>query len=166
MKLVFVSHPPFGCSPILPPRYLTRGLGKVCGIGTESGFPWPTCKVHYELLARHSDFYGWVWDAQYDPHGPVHIWLGGVMDCEASYARIIDLVGIKTGTNLAMLSFIHRKNLYREGVFKCAGPGEDVDNARGVDEGVGSKISLHPTFLGYKLLIIALCVGYLSLIHI
>lgn len=136
-------------------RYLTRGLGKLCGIETEPAFPWPTCKVHYELLARHSDFYGWVWDAQYDPHGPVHIWLGGVLDCEASYARVIDLVGKETGTDLAMLSFIHRKNLYREGLFKCKGSDEDAagGDAHGVDEGeeVGSKTSLSaPHFFGFR----------------
>lgn len=110
----------------------------MCGIKTESAFPWPTCKVHYDLLARHSDFYGWVWDAQYGPHGPVRIWLGGVMDCEASYARIIDLVGREIGTALAMLSFIHRKSLYREGVFECA---------EGVDEEVGSKLTAPRAFL-------------------
>lgn len=50
------------------------------------------------------------------------------MGCEESYAEIIDLVGREIGTKLAMLSFIHRKNLYRGGVFKCvvrAGEGTD-----------------------------------------
>lgn len=104
----------------------------MCGARSEPYFPWPTCKMHYELTMSHSGFYGWVWDAQYDPHGTVHIWLGGVLDCEEAYARVKSLVGDDAGTQLATLSFIHRKNMYREDMFKCRV--QDVDGKEG--EGV------------------------------
>lgn len=110
-------------------RYLTRGRGQICGARSEPYFPWPTCKMHYDLTMSHSGFYGWVWDAQYDPHGTVHIWMGGVLDCEEAYDRVKSLVGDDVGTSLATLSFIHRKNMYRNGLFNCRDV-EDGDNMR------------------------------------
>ena len=53
----------------------------MCGVRVQSFYPWPTCETHYNLNQDHSDFYSWVWKSMYDPHGPVHLWLGGLMDC-------------------------------------------------------------------------------------
>lgn len=50
----------------------------------------------------------------------VHIWIGGLLDCEETYVNMAKLVGTNIAHKLAMLSFINRKNLYRDGVFKCA----------------------------------------------
>lgn len=99
-------------------------MGEMCGVRAEQMFPWPTCEDHYDLTTQHSDFYSWVWYSLYDPHGPVHVWLGGALDCEATYSRIKDLVGSDVATNLAYFSFIHRKNLYRSGLFSCEGTAE------------------------------------------
>ncbi|CAM9494069.1 unnamed protein product [Ectocarpus sp. 6 AP-2014] len=101
--------------------YLTRGMGNMCGIPTSNTYPWPTCETHYDLATSYTDFYSYVWDSLYDPHGPVHIWIGGVLDCEQSYATIRTLVGEEAAGELAMFSFVHRKNLYREGIFQCSG---------------------------------------------
>lgn len=79
------------------------------------------CTSHYDLATGYSDFYSWVWQSLYDPHGPVHIWVGGVLDCEKTYERIEGLVGKMAASQLAEQSFIHRKNLYRDGIFKCDG---------------------------------------------
>lgn len=96
-------------------------MGKMCGGRVDKAFPWPTCEMHYSMVADYSDFYSWVWHSLYDPHGPVHIWIGGVLDCEETYAHIASLVGPGIADQLAMYSFIHRKNLYRQGFFSCTG---------------------------------------------
>lgn len=43
-----------------------------------------------------------------------------MLDCEETYGSMAELVGTKIAHKLAMLSFIHRKSLYRDGVFKCS----------------------------------------------
>eukprot|EP00903_Cladosiphon_okamuranus_P016180 g14931.t1 len=101
--------------------YLTRGMGNMCGIDTSDTYPWPSCQTHYNLATEYDSFYSYVWESLYDPHGPVHIWIGGVLDCERSYAQIGELVGEESAASLAMFSFVHRKNLYRENIFKCEG---------------------------------------------
>ncbi|CAM9588108.1 unnamed protein product, partial [Hapterophycus canaliculatus] len=55
--------------------YLTRGMGNMCGVPTSNSYPWPSCETHYELATEYSDFYSYVWESLYDPHGPVHIWI-------------------------------------------------------------------------------------------
>ncbi|CAN0387437.1 unnamed protein product [Pylaiella littoralis] len=101
--------------------YLTRGMGDMCGVDTSATYPWPTCETHYELATEYNDFYSYVWESLYDPHGPVHIWIGGVLDCEDTYSKIRELVGEYAAGVLAMFSFVHRKNLYRENFFSCEG---------------------------------------------
>lgn len=96
-------------------------MGNMCGIDTSDTYPWPSCSSHYELATEYDSFYSYVWQSLYDPHGPVHIWIGGVLDCERSYERIGELVGEYAAGQLAMFSFVHRKNMYRENIFKCEG---------------------------------------------
>lgn len=96
-------------------------MGKSCGDDISVFYPWPTCESHYSLVTSFSDFYSWVWESMFDPHGPVHIWIGGVMDCEETYQTIENLVGSAAAGTLATYSFVHRKNLYREGLFNCEG---------------------------------------------
>lgn len=93
----------------------------MCGGDVGDVYPWPTCSSHYNLATSYTDFYSWVWESLYDPHGPVHIWIGGVMDCEPTYELIGDLVGEEIASALALYSFLHRKNLYRDGFFTCEG---------------------------------------------
>lgn len=96
-------------------------MGNMCGIDTSETYPWPSCTTHYELATEYDSFYSYVWESLYDPHGPVHIWIGGVLDCERSYEQIGKLVGEDAAGELAMFSFVHRKNMYRENIFKCEG---------------------------------------------
>ncbi|CAM9778398.1 unnamed protein product, partial [Sphacelaria rigidula] len=74
-------------------RYLTRGMGSICGVRAEPKYSWPTCELHYDLTIDYTDFYSWVWTSLYSPHGPVHVWLGGVLDCSETYAKLTKLVG-------------------------------------------------------------------------
>lgn len=80
--------------------------------------------MHYDLVMNYSDFYSWVWQSLYDPHGPIHIFIGGVVDCEDTYKDIANLVGEYPASQLASLSFFHRKCMYRDGIFKCEGTAE------------------------------------------
>lgn len=96
-------------------------MGDMCGFRVQEEYPWPTCQMHYKLVTEYTDFYSWLWYSLYDPHGPVHVWLGGVLDCEATYEKIKNLLGDGRARDLAMLAFVHRKNLYRDGIFKCEG---------------------------------------------
>lgn len=29
-----------------------------------------------------TSYYGYTWISQFDPHGTVHIWIGGTLDCK------------------------------------------------------------------------------------
>ena len=99
-------------------------MGYMCGFDTSETYPWPTCSTHFSLATEYDDFYSYVWESLYDPHGPVHIWIGGVLDCGESYAKIADLIGDYAAGQLAMFSFVHRKNTYRENIFSCEGTAE------------------------------------------
>ena len=44
-----------------------------------------------------------------------------MLDCEETYEEIADLVGKETAGELALVSFVHRKNLFRDGFFSCEG---------------------------------------------
>lgn len=101
--------------------YLSRGMGKMCGGDVGDIYAWPTCSSHHSLATSYGDFYSWVWESLYDPHGPVHIWIGGVLDCDQTYELIGDLVGEEIASALSLYSFLHRKNLYRDGFFTCEG---------------------------------------------
>ncbi|CAB1096465.1 TYR [Ectocarpus sp. CCAP 1310/34] len=103
-------------------RYISRGMGQMCHARAETFYPWPTCESHYNLATSFTDFYSWVWESLYDPHGPVHIWIGGVMDCEETYGVDIEhLVGEETALDLALMAFVHRKDMFRDGIFSCEG---------------------------------------------
>lgn len=43
------------------------------------------------------------------------------MDCEQTYESISKLVGRDRAEELALYSFVHRKNMYRDGIFSCTG---------------------------------------------
>ncbi|CAM9726487.1 unnamed protein product [Scytosiphon promiscuus] len=101
--------------------YITRGMGKMCNAKVDDSYPWPTCELHYDTVTAYHDFYSWVWYASYSPHGAVHVWIGGVLDCEKTFEYIGSLIGLDLAEELSLYSFAHRKNLYRDGFFTCTG---------------------------------------------
>ncbi|CAM9834525.1 unnamed protein product [Ascophyllum nodosum] len=101
--------------------YLTRGMGDMCGTRVEDMYMWPNCNAHYDLITLYDDFYSYVWTSLYDPHGPVHVWLGGVVDCESTFDKIADLTNREVAREMSYYSFIYRKNMWRAGYFKCSG---------------------------------------------
>lgn len=100
---------------------MSRGLGEMCQISSDVHLPWPDCESHYELTTGNADFYSWVWNSMSTPHAPVHLWLGGVLDCDTMYNKIGDLVGPDVAEALAFLANGHRKGLFIANVWGCAG---------------------------------------------
>ncbi|CAN0004827.1 unnamed protein product, partial [Hapterophycus canaliculatus] len=43
---------------------------------------WPGCSSHYDLQDIFTSYYAYTWWSQYGPHGPVHVWVGGNVDCK------------------------------------------------------------------------------------
>lgn len=62
-----------------------------------------------------------------DPHGPIHLWLGGVMDCESMYNKIGTLVGADIAAILAFLAVAYRRESFCEGNWRCKGDKVTVD---------------------------------------
>ena len=93
----------------------------MCGTRVEDMYMWPNCNAHYDLITLYDDFYSYVWTSLYDPHGPVHVWLGGVVDCESTFDKIADLTNREVAREMSYYSFIYRKNMWRAGYFKCSG---------------------------------------------
>ena len=88
--------------------------------GTSDKFlPWPNCEVHYDLITTNFDIYSWVWDCVGDPHGPVHNWLGGDLDCDETYIEIGNLVGADVADVLAFLGTEYRKSLFCDRIWVC-----------------------------------------------
>eukprot|EP00903_Cladosiphon_okamuranus_P021957 g20189.t1 len=106
--------------------YLTRGLGKLCDGNIGDSYPWPTCELHQSLVTSYPDFFSWVWEGQYAPHGPVHTWIGGVLNCEDTIGAVSALVGEENADALALYTFDLRKNLWRGEIFECEGHTADV----------------------------------------
>lgn len=100
----------------------------MCGVRIQSIFSWPTCAGHHALATStlYDSFYNWVWKSSYEPHGPVHTWLGGMVDCEETLEELEELIGQETATILLSFSFIHRKVLYRNKMWMCQ-PGVTAD---------------------------------------
>lgn len=103
-------------------RYVSRGLGELCQTIYDGATTWPDCKSHYELTTENNDFYSWVWTSEDSPHAPVHLWLGGNLDCDRTYEKIGDLVGSDVARQLAYLANGHRKRLFYAGVWGCSRP--------------------------------------------
>ncbi|CBJ25520.1 ortho-aminophenol oxidase [Ectocarpus siliculosus] len=101
--------------------YLTRGLGKLCDGSVVDTYGWPSCEEHHNLVMDYDDFYSWVSKSMYSPHGPVHTWIGGVLNCEDTISSVSSLVGEKNANSLSLKTFDQRKNLWRDGFFECEG---------------------------------------------
>mmetsp|Transcript_17845 Transcript_17845/g.21865 ORF Transcript_17845/g.21865 Transcript_17845/m.21865 type:complete len:668 (+) Transcript_17845:38-2041(+) len=77
--------------------FLTR-CHSFCGANYEWGssdlitsgtsISWPSCKSHYELTFEIDSLYDWIWDAGYNPHGPVHFMIGGYTHCGDLYEKM------------------------------------------------------------------------------
>lgn len=107
-------------------RFISRGVGQTCQVSSDGYLTWPNCQTHFDLMTTNNDFYSWVWDSMGDAHTPIHLWLGGTMDCDVMYNKIGDLVGADIAETFAYLSVGHRKGLFCSKIWGCNGV-ESVD---------------------------------------
>ncbi|CAM9875490.1 unnamed protein product, partial [Ectocarpus sp. 12 AP-2014] len=97
--------------------YLTRGLGKLCNGSTIDTYGWPSCEDHHNLVMDYDDFYSWVSNCMGSPHAPVHIWIGGVLNCEDTISAITSLVG-ENNANSLLNTYKQRKILWSHDMFE------------------------------------------------
>lgn len=102
-------------------RYISRGAGTDCQTSVDAWVTWPTCQIHYELVTSNDDYNSWAWDSLASPHGAIHFWLGGFIDCDTMYNSIGDVVGAEIASALSFLANSHRKKLFDEKVWSCKG---------------------------------------------
>ncbi|CAM9131049.1 unnamed protein product, partial [Discosporangium mesarthrocarpum] len=100
--------------------YMTRGMGKFCNTDSFDIQPLPKCADHYSLLNDYDTYYGWAWFSMVNPHGPMHLYLGSLLDCEYQFDEIAKLLGEDTTIRVRQIGITIRKQLYRDGLLKCA----------------------------------------------
>ena len=78
-----------------------------------SGFP--SCALHHNLTfgTLGASWYDWVWHASYDPHGPVHVAIGGTFNCRAQYDSLNETVIPKDLERLRVFSYVTLKSGWR-----------------------------------------------------
>ena len=64
--------------------YLTRS-SDLCGQEYHSI---PTCSVHHMVLETTSSWTNFAWQLPYRPHGPVHMYVGGTLDCNGTFSDV------------------------------------------------------------------------------
>eukprot|EP00752_Nemacystus_decipiens_P012221 g10835.t1 len=101
--------------------FMTRGLGEMCGLDSTEFYTWPGCSSHYDLQDRFNSYYGYTWWSQYGPHGPVHVWVGGNVDCKKDMDTVIGIVGEEYRQSMSGFLFVFRKDMFRDTTFKCRG---------------------------------------------
>ena len=101
-------------------RYITRGLGKYCDELITGTYPWPSCATHLKQVVDYHDWYSWVCDSQHSPHGYVHVWIGGMLNCDDTINTLTDLVG-KDNADAIKKSAMNRKSYWQKGMFECKG---------------------------------------------
>lgn len=104
-------------------------MGKLCDGFVTDSYLWPTCELHHWLVTGYTDFYSWVWESLYAPHGPVHTWIGGVLNCEDTVSSVSNLVGQDNADSLALYAFDQRKNFWRDEFFECQGSAGTVSES-------------------------------------
>lgn len=97
--------------------HLVRSF-ETCGKMTLESMPSANCAAFHGLLqqptlAEYARF------VSYDPHGPVHILLGGTLNCEAAYDRLGALFSEAEVADYREFAFGHHKNLFRWGILTC-----------------------------------------------
>ena len=67
--------------------YVTRAQGELCGMDYVS---LPSCEVHWYTLDKTNSWYDFGWVLPYEPHGPVHMYVGGALNCNSTMNLILD----------------------------------------------------------------------------
>lgn len=101
----------------------------------------PACAAHFDAVANMGAFASlerpasesWALQVQGEPHGPVHLFLGGTTAaCEAAYDSLVSECGLAPSTVAAwrLSAFGALKTLWREGLVEMDGAcSQDTDRA-------------------------------------
>lgn len=84
------------------------------------------------MVTGYSDWDSWVTQSQHEPHGYVHLWIGGLLNCDDTLDTLTHLVG-KDNADLIMLIAMSRKTFWERGFFECKGSaaeGTSVEEVR------------------------------------
>eukprot|EP00638_Chattonella_subsalsa_P009523 CAMPEP_0117752828 /NCGR_PEP_ID=MMETSP0947-20121206/11857_1 /TAXON_ID=44440 /ORGANISM="Chattonella subsalsa, Strain CCMP2191" /LENGTH=591 /DNA_ID=CAMNT_0005571583 /DNA_START=328 /DNA_END=2103 /DNA_ORIENTATION=+ len=97
--------------------YLLRS-STMCGLSLTDYLQVSDCSSFQRLMTT-STLEQFAKFVSYDPHGPVHILLGGTLNCEESYARLHELFDEDQANDFTSFAFGFHKNLYRWGILTC-----------------------------------------------
>mmetsp|Transcript_38113 Transcript_38113/g.49175 ORF Transcript_38113/g.49175 Transcript_38113/m.49175 type:complete len:640 (+) Transcript_38113:38-1957(+) len=90
-----------------------------CGADSSLYFGMPDCQVLSTLLNERT-LAAYMQDISYDPHGPIHIQLGGAVGCEEAYDAMRDYFDNERELKyLKAQAFIFHKSAYRGGIMVC-----------------------------------------------
>lgn len=88
----------------------------MCVLFAASSVQWPTCADHWELTfgSSYDTWYDWVWHSSYLPHGPVHVWIGGVGgQCESKFDKLLRTITKVSVARLKLSIFGLLKDMWR-----------------------------------------------------
>ena len=68
--------------------YVTRSH-ELCGDKFEA---LPTCADHWDVLNSSRTWFEFGWALPYRPHGIVHTYLGGTVDCNGTYDKVMEFI--------------------------------------------------------------------------
>ena len=72
------------------------------------------------MVTDYHDWNSWVCDSQHAPHGYVHVWIGGMLNCDDTLNALASLVG-KDNADSIKLSAMNRKSYWQKEMFECKG---------------------------------------------
>lgn len=77
---------------------------------------WPSCGTHYNATFEYTTFYDYVWSLSYDPHGPIHAFIGGYTHCGNLEKRFekMRFHGTSALNTISLLALEIPKNFWRD----------------------------------------------------
>jgi len=90
----------------------------MCGIISSKHYRVADCQSFYALYHKSTleDYAEYV---SYNPHGPIHMFIGGSINCEDAYNKLYAHFPPDVAKNLTAQAFDFHKNLYRWGILDC-----------------------------------------------
>ena len=94
--------------------YVTR-VHQLCGTSAFNFAGFPSCALHHNLTfgSGYESWYDWVWHASYNPHGPVHVAIGGTTNCAEQYDSLNGTLSRADLQRLRVFSYVTLKSGWR-----------------------------------------------------
>lgn len=93
--------------------YVTR-VHKFCNFSLGASI-WPSCKQHYNLTfsMAYQTWFDYIWYMMYEPHGPIHDYIGGYTNCGNLHTTFASLLSPGEVRDIARAMVVLPKTLYR-----------------------------------------------------